>query len=93
MDIQQRLTYEEKKQRLSIYEFMYRDQVPLFEDLFQSQQYDVPSVDYQAWLLLKKQYLGTEAEAISRICQSHIPKGIQKAQRKRACNLPSGADR
>ena len=76
-----------------MHEFMHRDQVPLFEELFQNQEFDVPSVDYQVWLLLKRQALGTEAEAISRVCQSHIPKGIQKSQRKKACNLPPGADR
>ena len=76
-----------------MHEFMYRDQVPWFEELFQHEEFDVPSTDYQVWLLLKRQALGTEAEAVSRVCQSHIPKDIQKSQRKRACNLPTGADR
>ena len=93
MAIHQKLTQKEKSQRLAMHEIMHRDQVPLFEALFQSQEYEVPSLDYQIWLLLKRQALGTEIEAISRVCQAQIPQGIQKSKRKRACNLPPGADR
>ena len=90
---QLRLTFEEKQQRLIAFEFMHRDQVPYFRELFERQEYDIDSVDYQAWLLYKKQALGTEAEAIQRVIASHIPKNIVRSTRKQANNFPGGADR
>ena len=93
MALQESLTYEDKQLKLRMFELMHQDQVPLFKDLFETQELDVPSVDYQVWLLLKKQALGTEAEAISRVASANIPKDIQKSGKKRASNFPGGADR
>ena len=76
-----------------MFEFMYREQIPLFKELFDKQEFEVPSVDYQVWLLYKRQALGTEAEAIQRVASSRIPSSIPRSVTKRANNLPPGPDR
>ena len=39
---------------------------------------DIPHAEYQAWLVLKQQAVGTVEEAIDRVLSSRIPKNVAK---------------
>ena len=40
--------------------------------------FDVPHAMFQSWLILKKQAVGTEQEALDRVLSSRIPRNIPK---------------
>ena len=67
--------------------------VRLFEDLYSKNLLHCPNTEFQCWLLLKKQAVGTEAEALERVISSRQPKNVPKKKTTRKMDLPTGGDR
>ena len=60
----------------------------MFEDLLHC-----PNTEFQAWLLLKQQAVGIEAEALECVLSSRKPKQVPKKKTTRKLDLPEGGDR
>ena len=67
--------------------------VRLFEDLYSKNLLHCPNTEFQCWLLLKQQAVGTVAEALERVISSRQPKNVPKKKTTRKMDLPTGGDR
>ena len=62
---QEQLSYEDKQDMLKRFELLISSaRRRMFEDLYAQNIKDVPNTEYQNWLLLKMQSIGTEKEAL-----------------------------
>ena len=91
---QRELTQEHKVWLLQRHELLLGPpRVKLFEDLYAKNLLHCPNTEFQCWLLLKQQAVGTEAEALERVLSSRKPKEVPKKKTTRKMDLPEGADR
>ena len=91
---QGRKTFAKKQRLLSKYEAVLEDHLPeMFEELYAKAMFDVPHSEYQAWLQLKQQAVGTEKEAFERVLSSRIPKNVAKKKTTRTNDMPKGGAR
>ena len=68
---QNQLTQEHKTWLLNRQELLLGpDKVKMFEGLYAKNLLHCPNTEFQAWLLLKQQAVGTEKEALERILSS-----------------------
>ena len=67
--------------------------VRMFEDLYAKNLLHCPNTEFQCWLLLKQQAVGTEAEALARLVSSRQPKKVAKKKTTKKQDLPDGVKR
>ena len=91
LEEQSQLTHQQKQKKLEKFELLISDEhKELFEELFAKRMLDIPHAEYQAWLVLKQQAVGTVEEAIDRVLSSRIPKNVAKKKSTRTNDLPKG---
>ena len=86
------LTVAQKEKKLHKFEVLMdlEEKKDMFEELFQKRKFDFPHAEYQSWLVLKLQALGTEQEALERILSSRIPQNVPKKKTNRTRDMPKG---
>ena len=91
---QKQLTHEDKQDALARFQLlMDKPRIKLFEDLYAQNIKDVANTQYQTWLMLKMQSVGTEEEAFERVLSSRLAKNVPKKKSTRKSDLPTGDDR
>ena len=91
---QKELTQETKVWLLQRHELLLGPpKVKVFEDLYAKNRLHCPNTEFQCWLLLKQQAVGTEAEALARLVSSRQPKNVPKKKTTRKSDLPEGDER
>ena len=91
---QKELTQEQKVWLLQRHELLLGPtRVRMFEDIYSKNLLHCPNTEFQCWLLLKQQAVGTEDEALERVISSRQPKNVPKKKTSRKLDLPSGWDR
>ena len=69
------------------------DKKEMFEELYAKAHFNVPHAEYQSWLILKQQAVGTEQEAFDRVLASRLHKDVPKKKSKRTNDMPKGGAR
>ena len=91
---QSKLSQEDKVWLLKRHELLLGPpKVKMFEDLYVKNLLHCPNTEFQAWLLLKQQAVGIEAEALECVLSSRKPKQVPKKKTTRKLDLPEGGDR
>ena len=91
---QKELTQEQKVWLLQRHELLLGPtRVRMFEDIYSKNLLHCPNTEFQCWLLMKQQAVGTEDEALERVISSRQPKNVPKKKTSRKLDLPSGGDR
>ena len=88
---QRNLSLRQKKKQLDRIEAFLDDRhQDMFDELFAKRNFDFPHAEYQSWLVLKLQAVGTEDEALQRVLSSRIPQNLQKKKSTRTSDMPTG---
>ena len=93
---QRQMSFDKKQKSLKKFEAMLLlddDKTEKFEELYAKAMFDVPHAEYQSWLMLKQQAVGTEQEAFDRVLASRIPKEVPKKKTNRTNDMPKGGAR
>ena len=91
LEKQSLLTFRQKEKQLEKLQATLDDEdVERFEELYSKGMFDVPHSMFQSWLILKKQAVGTEQEALDRVLSSRIPRNIPKKKTSRTNDMPKG---
>ena len=81
---QKQLTHEDKQDALARFQLlMDKPRIKLFEDLYAQNIKDVANTQYQTWLMLKMQSVGTKEEAFERVLSSRLAKNVPKKKSTR----------
>ena len=89
---QSTLTLAQKEKKLHKFEVLMdlEEKKDMFEELFQRRKFDFPHAEFQSWLPLKLQAVGTEQEALDRVLSSRIPQNVPKKKTTRTRDMPKG---
>ena len=91
---QKQLTHEDKVDMLARFQLLLdKPKIKLFEELYTQNIRDVANLEYQTWLNLKIQSVGTEVEAFERVLSSRMAKNVPKKKTTRKNDKPDGDER